>query len=346
MEAAEAEAAPPPVILPTDVEMAQPSPELGEPPSGVPFQEELRVAKQVYREAKLAVEQAMHDVRMGKEINTEICGNVVEHLADSVLRNPHALTSLSRLKSFDQYTFFHSVNTSILAMTLGYRLGFERDALHLLGMGALLHDVGKMTVPLEILNKPGRYRPDEYEIMKQHALRGAEILNRTSGMHEDIIRPALEHHERADGTGYPFKRRATDLSQYGLISGIVDVYDAITSDRVYHKAIPAHRAVQFIFALGQRGQLDTELVQHFVRCVGIYPVGSCVKLNTREIALVKEMHPDNLLSPVVLIIRERETSLMVPPLEVDLANQWGKTRTIEEILDPREYGIRPTDYLD
>src|SRR5581483_7347505 len=116
--------APPPLESLDPQTLASPA-DSAEPAPGIPYHEELRVARQVYRAAKLAVEQAMQDVRMGKEINTDVCGSVVENLADSVLRNPNALTSLSRLKSFDQYTFFHSVNTSILAMTLGYRLGFD-----------------------------------------------------------------------------------------------------------------------------------------------------------------------------------------------------------------------------
>lgn len=325
-------------------------PDLAEPPvptTATAYDEELTVAKKVYYEAKHIVQRAMHDVRMGREINTDAVGKVVDHLTDSALRNPDALTSLSRLKSFDEYTFFHSVNTAVLALALGRVLGMGRETLHLLGVGTLLHDVGKMKVPLHILNKPARLEAFEYEIIKQHALSGAEILSRTTGLKEEAIKPALEHHERVDGTGYPYRKKGCDLSRFGLISSIVDIYDAITSDRVYHKAVPPFQALQFLYRLGQQGHLDPPLVERFIKCVGVYPVGSCVILNTGEIGIVTQIHQEQTLSPKLLIVRDAGARPVPTPLAVDLMNQaMDPPRTIVNALDPLEIGITVTDYIE
>lgn len=325
-------------------EPAPPAPPATEPTS---FDEELPLSKAVYRDAKHIVQQAMTDLRMGREINTDAVARVVDGLVDSVLRNPAALASLSRLKSFDEYTFFHSVNTSVLALGMGRSLGMDRETLHLLGMGTLLHDVGKTRVPLEILNKPGRFEPNEYEIIKEHALHGAEILSHTPGLHESAIKPALEHHERVDGSGYPHRRKGHELSQFGLIGSIVDIYDAITSDRVYHKAMPPFKALQFLYELGQKGHVAPRLVERFIRCVSVYPVGSCVALKSGEIGIVTQVYPERPLQPKLLVVRDRDARPIASPEVLNLSEyESGDDRSIGLVLDPAEIGLNPSDYLD
>ncbi|MEW6246959.1 MAG: HD-GYP domain-containing protein [Nitrospirota bacterium] len=322
-------------------------PEVPEPPPATSFEEELPAARQVYRAAKHIIEGAMHDVRMGREINVDAVNHVVSEMADSVLRNPDALTSLSRLKKFDEYTFYHSVNTSVLALALGRRLGCNQIALHRLGVGALLHDIGKTKIPLEILNKPGKFEPHEFELMKQHVMRGVEILSSTTGLDDTCLRPALEHHERVDGTGYPYRRKKEDLSQFGMIAAVVDIYDAITSDRCYHKAKPPHEALQFLYMLGQCSHLHSELVQRFIQVVGVYPVGSCVVLNTGEIAVVSKINHHEPLKPIVLVLRDGSGSALHKPESLDLATQVCKpVRAIETVLDPTVAGLNPNDVLD
>lgn len=322
----------------------------GEPapiPQIVPFEEELPAARQIYHAAKTIVQNAMHDTRLGRAINIEEVNRVVSDMTDSVLRNPDALTSLTRLKQFDEYTFYHSVNTSLLAMSLGRHLEFNRTALHQVGVGTLLHDVGKTKIPSEILNKPGRFEPHEMEIMKQHVLRGVEVLSSTTGLGDSYLRPALEHHERVDGTGYPHRRVRHELSQFGLIAAVVDIYDAITSDRCYHKGRAAHEALQFLYRLAIEGHLDTTLVQQFIHVVGIYPVGSVVELNTGETGIVKEVHHHAPLAPVVLLVKSPGNALLSNPRELDLVAQIETPhRKISAILDPKQAGIDPTDYLD
>ncbi|HET7058702.1 MAG TPA: HD-GYP domain-containing protein [Nitrospiraceae bacterium] len=303
------------------------------------FDEELPIAHEIYRSAKGVVESAMNDVRIGRAIDSEGVSRLVTGIVDSILRNSDALVSLSRLKSFDEYTFFHSVNTSVLSVALGRRLGLSPQTLHLLGSGTLLHDIGKTKIPLEILNKPGRFDPHEFEIMKQHALRGVEVLAATTGFQEEIIRPALEHHERVDGTGYPFGRRRAELTPFGLIASIVDVYDAMTSDRCYHKGMPAHRVLQHLYNLGQDGHLDSKFVQQFIQCVGVYPVGSCVLLDTGEAGIVSQLNEDQPVSPKLILVRDANLCTMSPKA-IDLKEQATKPiRKIIAVVDSKELTI-------
>lgn len=316
-------------------------------PATVPVEEELPDARRVYQAAKTIVQNAMHDTRLGRAINLDEVNRVVSDMTESVLRNPDALTSLTRLKQFDEYTFYHSVNTSILAMSLGRHLEFDRNSLHQIGVGTLLHDIGKTKVPPEILNKPGRFEPHEMEIMKQHVLRGVEVLSTTTGLGDSYLRPALEHHERVDGTGYPYRRVRSELSQFGLIAAVVDIYDAMTSDRCYHKGQPAHEALQFLYRLSLEGHLDTTLVQQFIHVVGVYPVGSVVELNTGETGIVKAVHHHAPLAPVVLLVKSSGNTLLSHPKELDLVAQLENPhRCVTAIVEPKQAGIDPTVYLD
>ena len=316
-------------------------------PTYVPFEEELPAAKQVYQAAKTIVQNAMQDVRLGRALNVDAVQAVITDMTESVFRNPDALPSLSRLKRFDEYTFYHSVNTALLAMSMGRSLGFDRSMIHLAGVGTLLHDIGKMKVPLELLNKPGRFEPHEMEIVKQHVLRGVEVLSSTTGLGDTYIQPALEHHERVNGDGYPHRRAHQDISQVGLITAIVDIYDAMTSDRVYHKGKPAHEVLQLLYRLSLDGHLDPTLVQRFIQVVGVYPVGSVVELNTGETGIVKRINHNAPLAPVVLFVKGAGNTLLSHPQEEDLSQQTATPpRSIKAVLHPHQTGIDPTVYLD
>lgn len=321
--------------------------EIASAPSIVALDEELPTARQTYQAAKTIVQNAMHDTRLSRAINMDEVNRVISDMSDSILRNPDALTSLTRLKKFDEYTFYHSVNTAILAMSLGRHLEFDRTTLHQIGVGSLLHDIGKMKIPTEILNKAGRFKPDEMEIMKHHVLRGVEVLSTTTGLGNSYLRPALEHHERVDGTGYPYRRVRSELSQFGLIAAVVDIYDAMTSDRCYHKGQAAHEALQFLYRLSLERHLDATLVQQFIHVVGLYPVGSIVELNTGETGIVKEIHRHAPLAPVVLLVKSAGNTLLSHPKELNLVAQLEKPhRSVTAILDQKQAGINPTDYLD
>lgn len=307
------------------------------------FEDELPLARQAYAEAKRAIQQAMQDARMGRAIDLAALGETVFKMADSALRNPHALSSLSRLKSFDEYTFFHSVNVAVLGLSMGRSVGMSRGTLFQLGIGMLLHDIGKMLVPIEILNKPARLEPHEYEIMKQHVLRGVELLSQTGAFPEQAIYPVMEHHERVDGSGYPFGRKRSQLHRFGLIGSVVDIYDAITSDRVYHKGVPAVQALRHLHGLGLERHLEPSLVQALAQCLGIYPVGTCVRLSSGEIGVVSRPHPQQPLQPGLLLVADATGARYGRPRPIDLA---GNRRTITATLDPSTIGIDPNSVID
>lgn len=311
------------------------------------FEEEMQTAHAEYQQARVAVQRAMTDAKVGRAFAFQAVFDSVAGMADSILRNPLALGSLSRLKSFDQYTYYHSVNTCILAMTLGRQLNMARDPLIRLGLGVVLHDIGKTQVPIDILNKPGLLTEDEAERVKQHVMRGVDYLDGTLKVETAVLLPVLEHHERMDGSGYPHHRQRADLSEVGLIAGVVDVYDALTSDRPYRKAASPHQALKTLYEMTRRGELDTACVERFIRCMGIYPVGSCVRLSSGAVGVVSKINPTQTLNPVVVVVRDSPTGALIAPRFFDLSLQSGKAvARIAEVLPPTVAGIAPNDVLD
>lgn len=307
------------------------------------FEDELPLAKQAYAGAKRAIQQAMQEARMGRAINLEVSSGAVNEMVGSALRNPDALGSLSRLKSVDEYTFFHSVNVAILALVMGQSIGMPRENLFHLGLGMLLHDIGKMAIPIDILNKPARLEPSEYEIIKQHVLRGVEILSQASAFPEQAVHPVLEHHERVDGDGYPFGRKRAQLSQFGLIGSVVDIYDAITSDRVYRRGMPAVQALRHLHGLGLERHLELPLVRTLTHCLGIYPVGTCVRVSSGEIGIVSRPNPRQPLQPGLLLVVDATGSRYGRPHPLDLTEEGG---SIVATLDPSEIGIDSNNVID
>jgi len=183
--------------------------------------------------------------------------------------------------------------------------------------------------------------------MKQHVMRGAEVLSDMSGLPEASLKPALEHHERVDGSGYPHRRQRSEISQFGLIAAVVDIYDALTSDRCYHRAKPAHETLQYLYLISQRGHLDHALVQRFIKVIGIYPVGSIVQMNTGELAIVRRLHHDAPLEPLVVLVTGPGQTFLSRPQEIDLRNQTGTPyRNISLVKDPVTTGLNPGLYLD
>lgn len=318
-------------------------------PDTTPFAEEVRKASGIYGQAKTLVKDLLQDARMGKSIDGERAARVVDDMVDSIFRNRDALASLSRLKNFDDYTFHHSINVSVLALTLGRHLGILKGELKRLGVGAILHDVGKMRVPEEILNKPGRLTEEEFAVMKTHTLHGAKILMQTSAVPDDCATVALNHHERFDGRGYPRALKGLSIGKFGLVSAIADVYDAVTSDRVYHKGMPSHQALQKMFEWAKTDFYPL-YVQKFIQCLGIYPIGSLVRLDSAEVGVVSRQNHDQLLRPWVRLVRAPDGAPLAGHPEVDLreADPLGEkpfARTVTATLDAATEGVDPSAVL-
>ncbi|MBI5444095.1 MAG: HD-GYP domain-containing protein [Deltaproteobacteria bacterium] len=319
------------------------------PTDSTPYEEEVRRARTVYGQAKDLVKDLLGDARMGKSVDGERAARVVDDMVDSIFRNHDALASLSRLKNFDDYTFNHSVNVSVLALTLGRHLGIVKGELKRLGVGAILHDVGKMRVPEAVLNKPGRLTEEEFEVMKTHSLHGAKILLETKEVPDECAAVALNHHERFDGRGYPRGLRGLSIGKFGLISAVADVYDAVTSDRVYHKGMPTHQALQKMYEWAKTDFYPI-YVQKFIQCIGIYPIGSVVRLDTGEVGVVCRQNHDQLLRPCVRVVFDADGARLAASVEVDLREQDDRgekpfARAVAATLEAAAAGVDPEAVL-
>jgi len=269
---------------------------------------------------------------------------MVDSLAQAVAQNRTALLSLTALKNYDNYTFTHMVNVSILTMGQARGVGIDGAQLREFGMAALMHDIGKVQTPNEILNKPGALTPEEFTILKRHTVDGAEILRKTPEMPALAPIVAFEHHLRADGTGYPAASR-TQLNLGTFLVGIADVYDAMRSQRVYHKGFPTDRILE-VLQKNDGKQFDQNLVRRFVQLVGIYPEGNLVRLDSGEIAVVLKAYAPDPYRPRVRILFTPKGKPIPEPVELDLWDSEGpQSRSIQAPVDPADYGIDPLTQL-
>jgi putative nucleotidyltransferase with HDIG domain len=284
--------------------------------------EELARAQQVKNQAHQLVRTVMHDARLGKAIELDQVEPVVQNITESILRNPGALTGLLRIKNKDDYTFLHSVSVCTLLVAFCRSTGMDTALTRQAGLGGLLHDTGKALVPDEVLNKPGRLTDEEFEIIKKHPKDGYEILLKTPQVGEIPLDITLHHHERMDGSGYPDKLPGEQISTLAQMAAIVDVYDAITADRCYHKGMSAAEALRKIYEWS-KFHFNPQHVQAFMRCVGIYPVGTLVLLESGRLGVVTEPHETNLLAPKVNVFFSTKSNTYIKPQEIDLAKPLG-----------------------
>ncbi|MCL4472053.1 MAG: HD-GYP domain-containing protein [Sulfuricella sp.] len=308
--------------------------------------DELAKSRKVHSEANRIVHSIMQDVRIGKQIELEQVDPVVEHLTDSILRNKDALLSLCRIKQKDDYTFLHSVSIGALLISFARALGLDRNVIRLLGIGGMLHDIGKMKVPDEVLNKPGKLTDEEFVIMKSHVVYSRDILSETPGIDQISLDVAAQHHERHDGSGYPLGLKGSEMSVYGQMAAIVDVYDAITSDRCYHKGMEPTVALRKMFEWS-RFHFNPELIHTFVRTIGIYPVGTLVMLESGKIGIVIAQNDKTLTQPLVRVVFNSRKIHYVAPEDIDLSKPFGKggEDRIVSHESPAKWGIDPQKFL-
>lgn len=304
------------------------------------FTNEIKNAENVHKQSSSLVKTFMHEVQFGRPIDVVAAKEAVASCVDSVLNSPDALLLMTQLKDRDEYTAQHSVNVCVYAIALGRHLNFSNEELNNIGLCGMMHDMGKMLIPNEILNKSGRHTPEEQAIMQSHTTKGRDILLRSSGMYAGAIDVAHMHHERLDGTGYPRRLKAQQITPYAKMVAIVDTYDAASSDRVYTKG-RSHLDVIRILSDSTGTHLDSELTMKFIQCMGIYPAGSIVELVSGEVALVLEVNPKAKLKPKVLVLQDQ---LNKPCSEylVNLAMVGKNDKnyyTIKKILRPDECGI-------
>ena len=324
------------------VEMAQKA----KPVAGASLHEELAKAQKVHSEANRIVHGLLQDVRLGKQLELEQVDPVVEQMTNSIFRNRDALLSLCKIKNKDDYTFLHSVSIGALMISFARALNMDRSVIQLLGIGGMLHDIGKMKVPDEILNKPGKLTDEEFVIMKSHVVYSRDILADTPGIAQASLDVAAQHHERFDGSGYPLGLKGSEMSVYGQMASIVDVYDAITSDRCYHKGMEPTVALRKMFEWS-KFHFNPELVHAFVRTIGIYPVGTLVMLESGRIGIVIEQRDQNLVQPLVRTVFNARKGYYIKPEDVDLSKPMGMggADKIVSHESPAKWGIDVNKFM-
>ncbi|MGL4207814.1 MAG: HD-GYP domain-containing protein, partial [Candidatus Adiutrix sp.] len=300
---------PPPSDLPQDLGEKVPQVNLNQekplPKASLPTLSEVELelprAAAAYNKALDTSKAMVAACRMNKKIDVHAVEATVNDLVESVSRHRDALMALIKLRRFDDYTYTHSLNVSVLAISAGKSLGLSDHDLNILGLGTMFHDLGKTKVPSHILNKPGKLTDKEFVIMRDHAaLSGQIILEQNLNLNEIVFKIARHHHERMDGSGYPDHLEGDAIHHQVTICALSDVYDALTSDRVYHKGRPPQDALKFIYS--QRGtHFEAQWVDRFVQSVGIYPPGTVVQLSTDQVAVVMEINQTALHEPLVKI---------------------------------------------
>lgn len=317
---------------------------------GQDYKEHLYLARKIYNRAHNYIGQTQTEIAQGsREIDTETARSLVNDMIDNIQVKPHAMQWLTQLKLRHEYTLTHSINVCILALAFGRHIQLERGQLEVLGLGALLHDIGKLRVPPEVLDKPGKLTREEFAIMKLHPSDGYSIVKTDMLMPAEAMDIVLHHHERVSGRGYPDGLKADDIPRLTKMTSIVDVYDAITSDRCYHDGVSPYVALQNIYGWTAES-FDKELVEAFMGCMGIYPVGSLVELNQGQIGIVIATTPRTKLRPMLLLLTEKDRQPLKTRRILNLSMQeWdkGKERLeIKTVLDPRGMNINVRQILE
>lgn len=311
-------------------------------PAKVSLQQELQVARKLVREARTAVQSAMADARTGRISSVPAIQGLAEGMVESAGRNPGALITLAGLKTKDDYTFMHCVAVGTFMIALGKQLGLNEDQLRDAGTAGLLHDVGKSRIPDSILNKPGKLTDDEFKVMRSHPQVGYDMLREAGYEDSAALEVVLHHHERLDGKGYPHGLSGADVTTLARMGAVVDVYDAVTSDRAYHRAIPPTAALKMLLA-SANAHFDEPIVRAFLATVGIYPNGSLVKLQSGRLAVVIEQTPEKPLAPQVRVFYSTKSQMPITALDLDLS-QGGDTITGYE--DPVKWGFDLGKYTE
>ena len=293
----------------------------------ISIQEEATRARKLQEKSKAAVTSMFHEARMGNAIDVAEAEPLVDEINQSISRNPEAFLNLARLKNKDDYTYLHSVAVCALMIALSKQLGFSDADLKDAGMAGLLHDVGKMMIPEEVLNKPGKLTDEEFEIIKAHPLRGWEILNISQGANAAALDVVLHHHERIDGTGYPEKISGDALSLLARMGAVCDVYDALTSNRCYKNGWEPAEALRKMAEW--KGHFDERIFYAFVKTIGIYPSGTLVKLKSGRLAVVIEQTEKSLLTPLVKAFFSTKSNEPIIPEIIDLTNSTDSIANVE-----------------
>ncbi|NMY70727.1 phosphodiesterase [Pseudomonas protegens] len=304
--------------------------------------EEVQRALKLCAYSRKAVTAMFQEVRMGQALEMQQAEDLVLQIGQSLLRHPDALISLARLKNADDYTYMHSVAVCALMLATARQLGLSEDYIRLAGIAGLLHDVGKLTIPDSILNKPQKLSDTEFERVKLHPEAGGAILRQSPDVDALVLDVCLHHHEKADGSGYPHRLAGNQISLFAQMGAVCDVYDAVTSNRPYNRGWDPAEAIQRMSTW--KGHFDQRVFQAFVKSVGIYPVGALVRLKSGRLAVVIEQNPKSLLTPKVRVFFSTRSNLPLEQNVVDLAKIHGQDRIVAREA-PEDWEFKNLDRL-
>ena len=329
---------------PPPEQVAPPPPEVKTPatPKASIAQEAARAVK-ICAHAKQAVTSMFHEARMGKALSGNDAVKVVEEISNSVLRNPGAIISLARLKTVDDYTYMHSVAVCALMVSLARQLNLNTEAVRQAGLAGLVHDIGKMMMPIDVLNKPGKLTNEEFDIIKGHPEAGHKLLMEGENINQIALDVCLHHHEKTNGSGYPKGLKDEEISLYAKMGAVCDVYDAITSNRPYKSGWEPSESLRKMAEWGD-GHFDKVVFYAFVKSVGIYPVGSLVRLQSQRLAVVIEQSSKSLLTPIVKVFFSIKSDYRIPPELLDLSKPYCRDKILTH-ESPEKWGINDIQEL-
>ncbi|WP_428425414.1 HD-GYP domain-containing protein [Methylibium sp.] len=288
--------------------------------------EQLAQARKLIGRSREAVTSMFAEARLGRAMDVGQGRRLVEEIAGSVMSNPGTLLSLARLKTQDTYTYLHSVAVCALMVSLGRQLGLSDAQVREAGLAGLMHDLGKAVMPPPVLNKPGRLTDEEFAIMRTHPERGHALLLEGGSAPPEVLDVCLHHHEKVDGSGYPYQLAGDQISLLAKMAAVCDVYDAITSDRPYKMGWDPGESLRRMAQW--KGHFDPLVFQAFVKTVGIYPVGSLVRLHSGSLAVVIQQNPASLLTPKVKVFFSTKSNQRIVPEEIDLGSPWCKDKVM------------------
>jgi putative nucleotidyltransferase with HDIG domain len=307
----------------------------------------LAAAKQMYSQAVTSAETIWQSAKSGELPDPSHARGIIDSLSRLVYQDRTSLLALTALKRHDNYTFTHMVNVAALSMAMARSLDLEGPMLREFGFAALMHDIGKVHTPLEILNKPDKLTEEEFKVMKLHVVDGAHMLRRTPETPALAPVVAFEHHLKQDLSGYPENIGSRTLNLCTMVVSVVDVFDALRSNRAYRAGLATDR-IRHIMGQQESTAFNKTLLRRFVNLVGLFPIGTLVRLNTDELAVVTQTHPDDPFRPQVKLITDAKGEQLETPL---LANMWDRDwrgefpRAVVEAVDGPEIGIDPLAYL-
>lgn len=278
------------------------------------------INEQTKMQSKKIVHETIKNITLNKSIDIEKVRNVVMNMIDDILDNKNILHDLTDIRTNDSYTFSHSVNVAVISLMIGKVLGYDKEKLLNLGIGALLHDIGKALIPNEILNKPDKLTNEEFSIMQKHSQLGYDTVKNRCDLSPLSRICILSHHEKFDGSGYPLHKKGNDIHEFARIVAIADVFDALTSDRIYRPKWPTYEAVEYLTTL-TNSQFDKRLVDVFVKHVATFPNGSTIILSDKRKAIVKEQNDGFPTRPKIKIIEDKNGVQLLQPQEIDLLKE-------------------------